>query len=475
MNTTSLFRSTLLVALAAAPAALAAQITAPPALGPAPALILPSVDTVRMANGLTVLISRNAEVPLVTGRLIIKGGARSEFDVPGLATFTATMLDEGAGEHDALELTAAVSFLGASLSTNASWDATTVALSGPKRTFGDLMALAADVVLRPHFTSADIQREQALRQAGLVAERDNPGAVANRVFYRNVYPMTHPYHRTLNGDSASTALLDSATVRGFWTRAADPRRATLILTGDITTTEAREWATRYFGNWTAPARTLALTDAEQVPAAPSHATRVILVDKPHAPQSVVMIGAPGISRDAPDYAAVQLLNVVLGGSFSSRLNDILREQRGYTYGAGSGWSIRPVPGPFVASSAVRTDVTDSSVAIFFREFERIRNESVSADELERARNYSVLGALDSYETAGQVAGAISGAVTFGEPLQRTADDLAAINRVTAAQVQAAARQHLDPSRLTVVIVGDVATIRPGIEKLKLGPVEVQTP
>ena len=133
---------------------------------------------------------------------------------------------------------------------------------------------------------------------------------------------------------------------------------------------------------------------------------MILVDKPGAPQSVVLIGAPGVERDNPDYPAIQLLNTILGGSFSSRLNDILREQRGYSYGAQSGWSFSPVPGPFVAQSNVRTDVTDSSVAIFFREFERVRNEPVTQVELERGRNYIVLGALDSYETAGQVAGAI---------------------------------------------------------------------
>src|SRR5690606_23096885 len=144
------------------------------------------------------------------------------------------------------------------------------------------------------------------------------------------------------------------------------------------------------------------------------------------------------------------------------------------YGAGSGWSYSPVAGPFIASSAVRTDVTDSSVAIFFQEFERIRAQPVTTGELERGRNYIVPGARDSYETAGQVAGAIAGALQFGHPMQRTAQELAAISQVTATQVQATARKYLDPAHLTVVIVGDVTAIRPGIEKLNLGPIEVQT-
>jgi zinc protease len=298
--------------------------------------------------------------------------------------------------------------------------------------------------------------------------------VANRVFSRNVFPAGHPFHRNISGDSASTARLDSTVVRNYWNRAADPRKATLIVTGDVTPTEAQQWAQRHFGEWRAPAQALGKRPANEITTPTAAATRVILVDKPGAPQSVVIIGAPGVDRDNPDYPAIQLLNTILGGSFSSRLNDILREQRGYSYGAGSGWSFSPVPGPFTASSAVRSDVTDSSVAVFFREFDRIRNEPVSPVELERGRNYIVLGALDSYETAGQVAGAIGGALQFGHPLQRTADELVAISRLTAAQVQAAAQKYLDPKHLTVVIVGDLNAIRPGIERLNLGPIEVQT-
>ena len=132
-----------------------------------------------------------------------------------------------------------------------------------------------------------------------------------------------------------------------------------------------------------------------------------------------------------------------------------------------------MPGPFQASSQVRTNVTDSSLAVFFEQFRRIRDEPVDPVELERARNYLVLGALGDYETARQVAGAIGTSVVFGIPLSRTAEELVAMGKVTAADVQRVARRYLDPTRLTVVVVGDLSTIRPGIEKLGLGPVEVQ--
>lgn len=478
MNMISWARTAARTSLVLFPVAMSAQafprITTPPPQPAAPRLTLPTVDTARLGNGLTVLVARNAEVPVVTANLIIDGGARTETDLRGLATFTAGMLDEGAAGRTGLQLAEAVTFLGANLGTGAGWETFNVGLSGPKRTINDAMALMADVVLRPTFATADVERERALRQAALITARDNPNVVANRVFSRNVFPASHPFHNNIGGDSASTARLDSATVRDYWNRAADPRRATLIVTGDVTPAEARQWAQRHFGEWEAPTQILGKPRASDVALPSAGSTRVILVDKPNAPQSVVTIGGPGVDRDNPDYPAIQLLNTVLGGSFSSRLNDILREQKGYSYGAGSGWSFSPVAGPFTASAAVRTDVTDSSVAIFFREFNTIRNEPIPSVELERARNYIVLGALDSYETAGQVAGAIASALQFGHPLQRTADELAAINRLTAAQVQAAARKYLDPAHLTVVIVGDVAAIRPGIEKLNLGPIEVQT-
>ncbi|MCL4865581.1 MAG: insulinase family protein, partial [Gemmatimonadales bacterium] len=234
-------------------------------------------------------------------------------------------------------------------------------------------------------------------------------------------------------------------------------------------------ATRLFGAWRAPASPLPIPTAASIPAPRRAAPRVVLVDTPGAAQSVINIGGPGVERSSPDYPAISLMNTILGGSFSARLNDILREQKGFTYGANSGFSWRPVPGPFLASSAVRTDVTDSSLAIFFEQFRRIRDEPVPTDELERARAYSVLGALGNYETTGQVAGQLSTALTFGMTLDQVPAELQAIQKLTAAEVQRAARQYLDPGQLTVVVVGDLAKIRPGIEALGLGPITVVSP
>lgn len=454
--------------------ALCAQVTTAPALGATPRLTVPVVQQALLPNGVRLRVVRNAEVPLVEARLIIAGGARLNGVAPGLATFTGTMLTEGAGIRTALQLSEAADFIGARLNAGAGWENTTIALSVPRRSVSEGFALLADVLLRPTFRAGDVKRQRDLRQAALLRAKDSPGQVASRVFYRNVFPGNHPYHVDLRGDSASTAALDSAQVRNYWQRAADPRRATLILTGDVTLAEARRWASTAFGAWKAPASPFTKTAAGTIAPPSSPATRVILVDKPDAAQSVIWIGAPGLSRNHPDYAAVQVMNTIIGGSFSARLNDFLREQLGYSYGAFSNFSWSPVPGPFLTSSDVRTNVTDSALMVFFRELRRIGHEPVTPVELQRARNYIVLGSLGDYETADQIAGALSDGVLFNRPLAAISQELAAIGRVTAADVQRVARAHIDTRHLTIVIVGDIAKIRPGIEKLGLGPVAVQS-
>ncbi len=473
MNPLRLAPAVLLLGLGAP--ALMAQVTTAPAMPPAPTLTLPTTWRATLPNGVTILGAEMREVPLVRATLSIAGGGRQDGNRPGIASFTADLLDEGAGGRDAIGLAEDVAFLGASLNTGASWDAVTLSVSAPRRTFTDAMQILARVALQPSFAGGDVRRQRDLRLAGIIQQRDQPGAVANLVFSREVYGRGHPYHSPLGGDSATIAGLDSAAVRAFWSGAADPRRATLIVSGDIGQTEAVALATRLFGGWRAPASPLPIPAAASIPAPARQPTRIILVDKPGAAQSVVSIGAPGPERTSADYSAIVLMNTILGGSFSSRLNDILREQKGFSYGANSGYAWRPVPGPFTASSQVRTDVTDSSLAIFFQEFRRIREEPVSPAELERARAYQVLGSLGDFETTGQVGGQLASLLPFGMSLSQIPEELASIQKLDAAAVQRAARQHLDPAHLTIVVVGDLARIRAGIEALRLGPVTVVSP
>lgn len=449
------------------------QVTTPPTLAPPPGLKMPAVQDARLANGLRLVVVPMHEVPLVQVILSVASGGRDDGPMPGLATFTAGMLDKGAGARDANTLAADVAYLGATLFAGADWNAINVALRVPKRSMGPALDLMADVVLRPVFSSAEVKRQRDLRLANLVQQRDNPSAVASLHYNAIVFPEGHPYRRPLGGDSASTAGLDSVTVRGYYRRAFRPDRATVVMTGDITLLEARVELEQRFAGWKAAGA--APSSLAATPSPPTRPSTIYLVEKPGAAQSVIRIGHRGTERSSPDYYAIQVMNTLLGGSFSSRLNSNLRETKGYTYGARSSFDFQPIPGAFTASADVRTDVSDSSLVEFFRELRRIRDSVVDSVELERTKQYLALRVPGSFETTSQMAGQVGTLLTFGLPFTWFDDYVRRIMAVTAADVQRVAREYIRPDSMTIVVVGDVQKIRPGIERLGLGPVHLRTP
>lgn len=465
----------LLAAALLAPAALGAQQafdrTRPPALAAAPALTVPTVKSARLDNGAALKVVEQRELPLVHITLQLAGGGRLDRDMPGLASFVATMIREGAGARDANSLQAELAFLGASLSSSADWDNTTITLRVAKRNLGPALDLMADVVLRPTFRAANVTQQRDLRLAGLLQQKDQPRALAQLAFNQALFPTGHPYNRSLGGDSLSTTKLDSATVRAFHAGAYRPMRATFTVVGDISDAEARTQLQRRFGNWTVsgPERTPAPVLVNPVR---TTARRLLLVDKPGAAQSVIMIGVPGIERTTPDYASVMVMNTILGGSFSSRLMSNLRETKGYTYGVSSSFQWRPLPGAWIASSDVRTNVTDSSLVEFFKELNALRTAEVSAEELARAKAYLGLAVPGDLESTAQIAGQITSLAAFNLPLTYLQEYVAAVEKVTAADVARTARRLIPADNATIVVVGDLSKIRAGIEALNLGPISV---
>jgi predicted Zn-dependent peptidase len=452
------------------PAGLAAQAskhTQPPTLAAPAALTVPAVKSFSLPNGIQVRLVEQHELPLVQVTVTVTGGSRLDDQTSGIATFMAGMLDEGAGTRDALALQSELAYLGANLTTSADWDRVTVGLKVPVRTLPAALVLMGDVVLRPSFRAEDVRRQRDLRLTSLLQARDQPGTLAGLAFNQAVYPAAHPYSRSANGDSATVAGYDSATVRRFYEGTVRPERATIFIVGDVREADIRSLITRQFGGWRVTGTALALPAA--APAAQHPATtRVWLVDKPEAAQSVLMIGWPGVERSSPDFAALLVMNTLLGGSFTSRLNMNLRETKGYSYGASSGFSFRVVPGPFIASSSVRTNVTDSSLVEIFKELRGVRDSIVPPDELGRAKMYVELGLPGTLESTSQIAGQLAQLATFGLTLDELPRHAARVRAVTAADVQRVARQYLTPDRAHVVVVGDLARVKGPIEKLGLG-------
>jgi zinc protease len=457
------------------PAALAAQgkspYTRPPATPPNPSLSVPAVKSSRLPNGIQLHVVEQHELPLVQVTLTVPGGSRLDAGTPGLATFMANMLDEGAGTRDALGLQSELAYLGANLSTSADWDRTTVSLKVPVRSLPAALALMSDVIARPSFRAEDVRKQRDLRLTALLQTRDQPNAVASLAFNQAVFPAAHPYSRSAAGDSATVARFDSAIVRRFYEGVMRPDRATLFVVGDVSDGPVRTLLAQHLGAWRAAGTATPLPTAPAAVPAPA-TTRVWLVDKPEAAQSVIMIGWPGVDRASPDFAALQVMNTLLGASFTSRLNMNLREAKGYSYGANSGFTYRVVPGPFTASSSVRTNVTDSSLIEIFKEIRGVRDSLVPADELNRAKSNVELAIPGALESTSQIAGQMATLATFGLTLEEFPRIIARVRAVTAADVQRVARQYLTPDKAHVVVVGDLAKVKEPIEKLQLGTATV---
>jgi zinc protease len=442
------------------------DITRPPRLAAPAPLRIPQVQQTTLPNKLKLYVIEQREVPVVQLVLSVAGGGRSDDSRPGLASFTADMLDEGADTLDAFGIAAQVAYLGAELTTGADWDRTLVSLKVPTRALHPGVDLMATVALEPSFRQEEVRRQRDLRLAAILQQRDQPNVVASLAFNALVFPSRHPYHKPLTGDSAATASLDSAIVREFYGRTFRPDQASLILSGDINLAQARQVVSRAFGRWQPGGAAAPPTRSPAAP--PTSATTVYLVDKPDAAQSVIIIGNPGVDRRSADYYALEVMNTLLGGSFSSRLNYNLRETRGYTYGAGSDFEYRALPGPFSARAAVRTDVTDSSLVEFFREFQRIRDSAVTDDELRRAKAFIALQLPGAFETATDLASQLSGLLVFGLPLDYYRTYTPRIMRITAEDVQRVARKYVRPDRVSIVVTGDVKNIHDRIGALGLG-------
>ena len=442
----------------------------PPELGPPPRLDLPDIQRFTLANGLPVLLMESHRVPVVEIVLVVEAGAVDELaGKGGVASMTAAMLDEGAGARSSLEIADAIDFLGAGLTTAAGQHATTVTLHTPLSKLADALPVMADVALRPTFPAEELERQRAERLTTLLQWRDEPRAIASVAFSEALYGDAHPYGRPTLGDAASLTAMTPEDLRAFHSSRFYPGAATLVIAGDVTRAALEPLLAQAFGSWRGSSAA-----ATEIPAAEQVGAReIILVDKPGAAQSEIRIGRIGVERLTEDYHEIVVMNTILGGSFTSRLNQRLREERGYSYGAFSGFDFRPTPGPFVAQAAVQTAVTDSALAVFMREIAGVL-ERVPEDELQRAKNYVALGYPQSFETVGSTAGTMAEIAMYDLPLDTFDRFIDEVMAVTADDVQRVARQYLDPERVAVIVVGDRSVIEPGIRALNLGTVRTAT-
>jgi zinc protease len=442
---------------------------APPELGPPPMLSLAPVEARELANGLRLLIVEHHELPLADFILLVRSGGETDLKgKPGVASLAATMLDEGTTSRSALEIAGQSASLGAHLATSSDWDASTVSLHTPTAQLDSALALFADVVLHPAFRAADFERVREERLTELIQMQDHPPVIADRAYASIVYGTEHPYGRPLTGTQAAVQRITREDLRRFYRTYFRPNNAALIVVGDVTADDIERRAARLFGAWE---RAL-VPPAEFRDPPPAGPTAIYLIDKPGAPQSSVRIGAVGVPRSTEDFFAIQVMNTLLGGSFTSRLNQNLREAKGYTYGAFSQFDMRRAPGPFTAQAEVVAEKTDSALVEFLKELRAIR-DTVPMAELSKAKRYLQLGLPAELETTDDIARRLVPIVLYDLPLEYYNTYVQAIERVSQADAKRAAERYIDPDRLAVVIVGDRSTIEASLRALEIGATSIR--
>ena len=329
----------------------------------------------------------------------------------------------------------------------------------------------ADVALRPTFPASELERLRKERLTTLLQARDNPGALIQIAFPRIVYGPTHRYGTTANGLPPAIESMSVADLQAFYRAHYRPDNATLLVVGDVTPASILPVLEKAFGTWKAEGMAALVAG---VPNAPQLKTRhVYIVDKPEAAQSQIRIGWVGVPRSTPDYAGLQILNTILGGSFTSRLNQNLREKNGYAYGASSLFDMRQSAGPFLATANVQTDKTGDALKEFFVELNSILGP-VPEDELTKARNYVALGFPGEFETTGDMARKLEELVIYNLPETTFTDFVPAVSKVTGGDLQRLAARYIQPDKMAVVVVGDRKEIENKIRELNLGPVSFVT-
>jgi predicted Zn-dependent peptidase len=441
----------------------------PPVLGPPPKVSLPPIVTRELPNGLKLMIVEQHELPLADFVLVVQGGGTLDPAAKGgLANLTSSMLTEGTTSRNSLQIADQIAYLGIGLSAGSNWDASTVSLHTPTSQLDSALALFSDVVLHPSFRPDDFERVRKNRLTNLVQLKDRPTAIADQAYASILYGSEHPYGHNLIGTEASVTGMTTADLQSFYRSNFIPNSATLIIVGDVNALQIENKIKSLFGGWQRGVQTqFTFGNAPK-----ANATTVYLIDKPGAAQSSFRIGSIGVPRSTKDYFALNVMNTILGGSFTSRLNQNLRETHGYTYGARSRFDMRQSAGPFTASAEIVAAKTDSSLVEFMKELNAIR-DTVPTVELSKAKRYLQLGMPGDFETTQQIANQLVPVVLYNLPLNYYNDYIANIEAVTQADVQRVARQYIDPASLAIVIVGDRKNIEAGLKAINAGPISIR--
>lgn len=416
-----------------------------PAPGPAPKIEIGEYQQFELANGLKVLVVENHKLPRVSFQVFVDAPEVMEGEVAGFVNLAGELLTKGTTTRTKAQIDEAVDFMGATISSSAN------GVSGSCLTKHQegLLDIMSDVLLNPAFPAEEFEKAKKQTLSGLALAKNNPDAIAENVGAALRYSKKHPYGNVATEKSIANATVDMC--RAYYQTYFKPNISYLILVGDITADQAKTLAEKYFGSWQkgAPPK----TQYEQ-PAKPQE-PRVVFVDKPGAVQSVINITYPvDLKPGSPDAITSSVMNTLLGGFFKSRLNNNLREDKGFTYGARSELSVDPLVGSFRAYASVRNEVTDSSIVEFLSEMNRIASQPVSLEELNTAKNYASGSFARSLENPQTIARFALNTARYKLPKDYYNTYLERLNAITLEDLQAAAKKYITAQNAYVLVVGN---------------------
>ncbi len=432
----------------------------------------PRFERAALANGLKILLVNRPTIPAVEVHLLIDAGyAADQFSAPGTSSLAMDMLDEGTRTRSALQISEELARLGAQLRTGSSLDVSMVSLSALKTHLDRSLEIFADIILNPSFPRNEFQRLQKQTLARIQQEKASPLSLALRIFPGILYGQGHAYGSPLTGSGTeeSVRALGEKDLERFHRNWFKPNNATLVVVGDASLAEIKPRLEKLFAGWTkgdVPAKNIGLV---RVPPKP----QVYLIDKPQAPSSIILAGHVAPPKANPDEVAIEMMNNILGGAFVSRINMNLREDKHWSYGAGSVLIDARGQRPFIAYGVVEGTKTAESLAEVNKEIREIMStRPPTAEELERNKNNQILSLPGKWETNSAVASSIVELVTFGLPDDHFRTYPQKIRGLSLDQVARAARDVLKPDHIVWIVVGDRAKIEEPIRKLGLGEVRL---
>ncbi len=432
--------------------------------------VAPKVVEVQLKNGLRVLIVERHDLPVVGLRLVVGAGAGDyEGARPGALSFLGGMLEQGTKKRTALQISDDFEAIGAQHGAWFDWDSGGVSVKVLADKLEPALELMSDVALHPTFPDAEVERLRARRIAGIQSEKSSPGTIAQNALVAALFGRAHPYGHSLSGEEVDAKKLTRAELVRAYERLFVPKNAAIVVAGDITKDAILPKLEATFGQWKSTAGAISHKGPKPITKAATD-KRIVLVDRAGA-QSQIQVFRPGVPYANKDRDSIVVMNAILGGMFSSRINMNLREKNAFTYGARSYFAMRHGAGPFLAGASVFAEKTVPAIKEIFAEIEGLRRDGPTQEELALAKESIRLAMPGRFETAGDVAAAVADLVVYDLPLDEFDKRLARIDAVTAADVKRVAGEYLEAKEMTVVVVGGKATLAPQLDALGLGPFE----